>query len=130
VVIMGCGHEDAMHTLKKRFENRRLGGQCVSPTKTLYVFRCGESGLYALTADPKGHILPSRIYPRVRWQFERRLTLRLDRKSPKGKIVRATLDAPCPLIPGSLVCMVARDRLPLRWQCDRNTRLKTGIAVA
>jgi hypothetical protein len=25
VVIMGCGHEDAMHTLKKRFENRRSG---------------------------------------------------------------------------------------------------------
>ena len=30
------------------------------PKKTIYVFRCGESGLYAFTADPKGHILPSR----------------------------------------------------------------------
>jgi hypothetical protein len=93
VVIMGCGHEDAMPTLKKRFENRRSGGQCVSPTKTIHVFSCGESELCAFSADPKGHILPSRIYPRVRWRFERRLTLRLDRNSPMGKIVRATLDA-------------------------------------
>jgi len=82
-----------MHTLKKRFENRRSEGQCIPPTKTIYVFRFGESGLYAFTADPKGHILPSRIYPRVRWRLERRVTLRLDRNSPNGKIVRATLDA-------------------------------------
>jgi hypothetical protein len=82
VVIMCCGHEDAMHTLKKRFENRRSAGQCVSPTKTIYVFSCGESGRYAFT--PKGHILPSRIYPRVRG-LKRRLTLRLDRNSPRGK---------------------------------------------
>ena len=27
MVIMGCGHEDATHTVKKRFENRRSGGQ-------------------------------------------------------------------------------------------------------
>lgn len=82
-----------MHTPKKRFKNRRSERQCKSPTETIYVFRCGESGLYAFTADPKGHILPSRIYPRVRWRLERRVTLRLDRNSPNGKIVRATLDA-------------------------------------
>ena len=64
----------------------------MSFAKTNYVFRCGESGLYAFTADPKGHILPSRIYPRIRWQIERTVTLSLNRNSPNGKIVRATLE--------------------------------------
>jgi hypothetical protein len=82
-----------MHTLKKRLENPRSGRQSLSPANTLYVFRCGESGLYAFTADPKGHVLPSRIYPRVRWRFQRRLSLRLGRNSPQGKIARATIDA-------------------------------------
>jgi hypothetical protein len=62
-------------------------------SKTIYVFRSGESGLYAFTADPKGHILPSRIYPCVRWRLERRVILRPDRKSPMGEFARATLDA-------------------------------------
>lgn len=61
--------------------------------ETIYLFRCGESGLYAFTADPEGHILPSRIYPRVRWRFERLVTLRPERNSPKRKILQATLDA-------------------------------------
>jgi hypothetical protein len=82
-----------MQAVKKRPENRRSEGRCLLPAKTIYVFRCGESGLYALTADPKGHILPSQIYPRMRWRFEQRVTLRLDRNSPAAKIVRATLDA-------------------------------------
>ena len=81
-----------MRALKKRPENRRSGSKCPSPARTIYVFRCGESGLYALTADPKGHILPSRIYPRVRWRLERRVTLRLDTNSSNEKIARTTLD--------------------------------------
>jgi hypothetical protein len=60
-------------------------------SKTIYVFRCSGTGLYALTADPSGHILPSRIYPRIRWRFERRVTVQ--KNSPKQKLVRATLDA-------------------------------------
>jgi hypothetical protein len=63
----------------------------LSPAKTIYIFRCSGTGLYALTTDPTGHILPSRIYPRIRWQFERRATLRVE-NSPKPEIVRATLD--------------------------------------
>jgi hypothetical protein len=82
-----------MDTLKRRFEAPRSGRQFLSLAKTIYVFRCDGSGLYALTADSKGHVLPSRIYPRIRWRFERRLTLRLDRNSPKGKMVKSTLDA-------------------------------------
>jgi hypothetical protein len=65
----------------------------MSPTKTIYVFRCGESGLYAFTVDPEGHLLPSRIYPLVSWRLDRRLTLRLDRNSPRRNIVKAILDA-------------------------------------
>jgi hypothetical protein len=62
-------------------------------SKTIYVFRCSGTGLYALTTDPSGHILPSRIYPRIRWQFERRATLRVEKNSSKQEIVRETLDA-------------------------------------
>jgi hypothetical protein len=40
---MGCGHEDAMHTLKKRFENRRSGGQCVSPTALGATTPCADT---------------------------------------------------------------------------------------
>ena len=43
-------------------------------------------------ADPKGHILPSRYTLVVCWRLERRVTLRLDRSLPNGKIVRV-LDA-------------------------------------
>ena len=65
----------------------------MSRSKTIYVFRCGESGLYALTTDPTAHILPSQIYPRIRWRFEQDVTLRLNKNSPKQKIVKAALDA-------------------------------------
>ena len=78
---------DTMHTLEERLEDRCSEGRRWSPAKTIYVFRSGESGLYAFTADPKGHLLPSRIYPRVRWRLERRVTLRLDRRSPRQQIV-------------------------------------------
>jgi|ERR1700684_1297313 hypothetical protein len=60
---------------------------------SVYVFRCGESGLYAFTDDRTGQILPSRIYPRIRWRLERCVSLRRDKKSPKREILKATLDA-------------------------------------
>jgi hypothetical protein len=82
-----------MYTLIKRRENRRSRGQGMSPTKTIYVFRCAESGLYAFTADPEGHLLPSRIYPLVSWRLDGRLTLWLDRNSPRRDIVKAMLNA-------------------------------------
>jgi hypothetical protein len=63
----------------------------LSRAKTICVFRCKGTGLYALTTDPTGHILPSRIYPRIHWRFERRVTVQ--KNSPKQKIVRATPDA-------------------------------------
>ena len=65
----------------------------MSTAKTIYVFRCGESGLYAFTTDPKGHVLPSRIYPRVHWRFDRRLTERLGKKSLRGNAMWLTLNA-------------------------------------
>jgi len=65
----------------------------MSLPKTIYLFRCGESGLYAFTADPSGHILPTRIYPQIRWRFERRVTLHPDENSLRHKIVSKILDA-------------------------------------
>jgi hypothetical protein len=65
----------------------------MSLATTIYLFRCGESGLYAFTADPSGRVLPSRIYPQIRWRFERRVTLRSDENSLRHKIVSKILDA-------------------------------------
>jgi hypothetical protein len=65
----------------------------LSLAKTIYLFRCGESGLYAFTDHPDGHGLPSIIYPQIRWRFERQVTLQPDRNSSERGIVRATLDA-------------------------------------
>jgi hypothetical protein len=79
--------------LKKQFENRRTAARGLLLAKTIYLFRCGESGLYAFTADPSGHVLPSRIYPQVRWRFERHVTLRPDENSLKHKIASKILDA-------------------------------------
>jgi hypothetical protein len=81
-----------MPKFKRQFENRRATARLLL-AKTIYLFRCGESGLYAFTADPSGHILPSRIYPQIRWRFERRVTLRPDRNAQTRKIASAILDA-------------------------------------
>jgi hypothetical protein len=63
-----------------------------SPGRRIYVFRSGESGLYAFTADRKGRMLPSQIYPQISWRFEQALTLRFDGNSSRDQILRATLD--------------------------------------
>jgi hypothetical protein len=62
-------------------------------TNTIYLFRCGDSGLYALTEDSSGSTLPSRIYPQIRWRFERLVTVRTDSNSLKQKIMQAILDS-------------------------------------
>jgi hypothetical protein len=41
---------------KRQFESRRAVARCLSLAKTIYLFRCGESGLYAFTADPSGRV--------------------------------------------------------------------------
>jgi len=74
-----------------RISNQRR--RSLSPTKPIYIFRCGETGLYAFTADSKGRILPSRLYPRVHWRLHRRILLRLDRNSPQAKILLTVFDA-------------------------------------
>jgi hypothetical protein len=65
----------------------------IAKANSIYIFRCGESGLYALTADPTGQILPSHIYPRVRWRFERRVMLRRGENTTTQECIKATLDA-------------------------------------
>jgi hypothetical protein len=80
-------------SLKESVENRHAGNPSSPVTKTIYLFRCGDSGLYALTADSSGSALPSRIYPQIRWRFERLVTVRTDNNSLKQKIVQAILDS-------------------------------------
>jgi len=82
-----------MHALRGRFEKSRSEDRSSSIAKTIYVFRCGESGLYAFTTDSKGRILPSRLYPQVHWRFERSVTLQFDNTLPRGKALRTTLGA-------------------------------------
>ena len=67
----------------------KIGAQ--ASKKKIYVFRCGASGLYAFTADRKGRMLPSQIYPQINWRFERVLILRLERNSSRDRILRAAL---------------------------------------
>ena len=69
-----------------RVSNQRRSS---SRAKPIYIFRCGESGLYTFTADPKGHILPSQMYSRIHWRLERTILLRLDGNSPGAKIFDA-----------------------------------------
>jgi hypothetical protein len=64
-----------------------------SESKAIYVFRCNDSALYAFTADSSGHFLPSKLYPRINWRLERRVTLHRDHNSDNYKVVMATLKA-------------------------------------
>jgi hypothetical protein len=63
-----------------------------SPGKLIYVFRCNKRGLYALTADPEGRMLPSQMRPEITWGFGQALTFRLDGNSWRDSILRGTLD--------------------------------------
>ena len=58
----------------------------------IYVFRCNKHGLYALTADPEGRMLPSQMCPEITWGFEQALTFRLNGNSWRDSILRAMLD--------------------------------------
>ena len=64
-----------------------------SESKEIYVFRCNDSALYAFTADSSGHFLPSKLYPRINWRLERRVTLHCDHNSDNAKVITATLKA-------------------------------------
>jgi hypothetical protein len=78
---------------KAPLENRHAGRPSSPATKTIYLFRCGDSGLYGLTADSSGSTLPFQLYPQIRWRFERLVTVRTDDNSLKQKIVQAILDS-------------------------------------
>lgn len=71
---------------------RLFPGQSLSNSHKIWVFRYGATALYALTADSTGRNLPLYAFP-AGWQFERSITLRLDRSSPKHDLIKATLAA-------------------------------------
>lgn len=85
--------KEMTHSLKEPVENRHAGRPSSPVTKTIYLFRCGDSGLYALTADSSGSALPSRIYPQIRWRFERLVTVGTDSNSLTQKIVQTIFDS-------------------------------------
>jgi hypothetical protein len=76
-----------------RAKKASSGDGALAPAKTIYVFCCVESGLFAFTADPEGHVLPSRMYPRLSWRFKRCMALQLNRSAPQRRIATATLKA-------------------------------------
>jgi hypothetical protein len=62
-------------------------------SKTIHVFRCGDTGLFALTADRTGRLLPSQLYNQIRWRYDRRLTLRSHKDNANQEFIKATLAA-------------------------------------
>ena len=82
-----------MQPLEERVSDRRPRDGRSAPARRLYVFRCGESGLYALAADPQGHALPWRLYPQIRWLLQRSVILRQQENASNTAIVNVVLDA-------------------------------------
>ena len=64
----------------------------LSDLQTIHVFRCGSSGLYALTGDRSGAILPSAACCPADWRFERSIVLP-QKQILKSELVTATLSA-------------------------------------
>ena len=79
--------------LRNELSIQRLSpGQSLSNSHKIWIFRYGATALYALTVDSTGRNLPLHAFPEG-WQFERSITLRLDRSSPKHDLIKATLAA-------------------------------------
>ncbi len=68
-------------------------GRYLSHSKTIHVFRCDGTALFALTGDRTGQILPSQIDRPIIWNFERSITLQLDKADQGRESTRATLSA-------------------------------------
>lgn len=65
----------------------------MSAHQAIHVFRCGASGLYALTQDRSGSVLPAAGCCPAGWQFERTIDLASASALRKTDLVRATLSA-------------------------------------
>lgn len=65
----------------------------MSRSKTVYVFRCGSTALFALTTDRSGQNLPSQIAGPAGWHFERSIAFQLDKSRRRQESIRATLAA-------------------------------------
>ena len=62
-------------------------------SKTIYVFRCGTTALFALTADRTGQSLPSQICGQAGWTFEGSVTLQPEKDERFRESMRATMAA-------------------------------------
>jgi hypothetical protein len=65
----------------------------LSAEKAIHVFRCGTSGLYALTNDRNGSILPAAVCCPAGWEFQRTIALPPLTALRKSELVRATVSA-------------------------------------
>jgi hypothetical protein len=65
----------------------------LSDSQAIHIFRCGASGLYALTADRSGNVLPTAGCCPAGWRFERTVWLPQPQLLRKSELVRATLSA-------------------------------------
>jgi len=64
-----------------------------SEVNFIYVFRCNDGPLYALTSDSTGQLLPLHIYPRISWRREWCVTLQRYKNSAHKKIIAAALNS-------------------------------------
>jgi hypothetical protein len=62
-------------------------------SKTVYIFRCGTTALYALTTDKTGDILPLQFCGSERWQLEGAMAPS-KKNTPKYELYKATLAVP------------------------------------
>jgi hypothetical protein len=86
-----------MHLLSMARSNRLWAEQIfldrrLLNSKKIYVFRCGATALYALTADSTGRSLPTQAC-QAGWRFEQSIMLRLDKNSPNYELNIVTLAA-------------------------------------
>jgi hypothetical protein len=61
--------------------------------KCIYMFRRGDSGLYAYTTDLAGRPFPSQLYGQMSWHYVRRVALRLPKDSADQLVTKEALDA-------------------------------------
>jgi hypothetical protein len=82
-----------MDAIRCDLAEARVWGQELSRSRTIHVFRCGTSALFALTADRTGRILPLQVCGPAGWHFERSLLLQLGKEERRHELTKATLAA-------------------------------------
>jgi hypothetical protein len=107
---------------EKIFLDRHL-----SNSHKIFVFRCGASALYALTADSTGRNLPSAACP-AGWRFEQSITLHFDNSSSNHELMEVTRAAIAKH--GFYLTHAAIQGLPVLTAHDRAKSIKSAGLLA